>query len=246
MTSKAADYFSGDIAINYDDDHAFAFKKTAMEPCVDLLAELAGKGPVLEFAIGTGRIAIPLISRGLKVDGIEYSADMIAELQKKPAAKNVRVLQGDMATTKMGGNYSLVFLVFNTLMNLTTQSSQVACFQNAADHLKMDGFFVVEVIVPRLRSLPPGQLAVPFRLSDAALGFDTYDTVNQGLTSHHFKKRPDGTGTHHAVPFRYVWPAELDLMAQMAGMRLRSRWADWDQSPFTAESVKHISVWEKI
>jgi SAM-dependent methyltransferase len=219
------DWFAGLVAERYDDDREIASPE-AVDPVVDFLEPLA-TGGALELGIGTGRIALPLAARGVRVAGIDLSPDMVARLRAKPGGAGIPVAFGDFATTSVGGDVTLVYLVFNTIMNLTTQDAQVACFRNAAAHLRAGGAFVVEVMVPELRRLPPGERRV---------GIDEYDVVNQGLVSHH---------EHVSVPFRYVWPAELDLMARLAGMTLRERWADWRRSPFTDESTAHVSVWTK-
>jgi SAM-dependent methyltransferase len=215
------DWFAGSVAERYDDDREVASPE-AVEPVVDFLEPLAGGG-ALELAIGTGRIAVPLASRGVRVAGIDLSPDMVAQLRRK--TEHIPVAIGDMATTRVEGTFSLVYLVFNTIMNLTTQDAQVACFRNAAAHLLAGGRFVVEVMVPQLQRLPPGETRV---------GIDEYDVVGQGLVSHHERV---------SVPFRYVWPAELDLMARLAGLQREERWAGWRREPFTAESTSHVSVW---
>ena len=212
---------------------------------VDFLAALAGDGGALELAIGTGRVALPLAERGVRVAGIELSPDMLAQLRVKPGADAIEVALGDMTTTRVDRSFRLVYLVFNTINNVTTQDAQVACFANAAAHLEPGGCFVIEVGVPSLQRLPPGETVRPFTLTPERLGFDEYDVVNQGLISHHYWATGDGTFRSLSVPFRYVWPAELDLMARIAGMRLRDRWSDWTGSPFTADSRKHVSVWQK-
>jgi SAM-dependent methyltransferase len=207
---------------------------------VEFLAELAGNGRALELAIGTGRIALPLAERGVPVHGIDISRAMVARIHDDRIAVTI----GDIATTRVDGTFSLVYLVFNTINNLTSQDAQVACFRNAAAHLEAGGSFVIEVGVPDLQRLPPGQTVVPFDVSADHLGFDEYDLAGQGLVSHHFSL-VDGTWERASVPFRYVWPSELDLMAQLAGLSLSGRWSDWDRAPFTAESRKHVSVWQK-
>jgi SAM-dependent methyltransferase len=241
-----ADHFAGKTAVDYDEGVAFNFAPEVLEPTIRRLVELASGGDCLEFAIGTGRVALPLHARGLRVDGIEFSPDMIAELRKKTGGTNIDVRQGDMTTTEMGRTYSLVFLVFNTIMNLTTQAAQVQCFRNASKHLNKGGKFVVEVMVPALRLYPPGAIAVPSDVSSGHVGFDTYETASQKLTSHHVTIAADGTGQTSSIPFRYVWPSELDLMAELAGLKLHSRHADWTQTPFDDNSRSHVSVWEKI
>jgi len=219
-----------------------------VEPTVDFLAELAGTGRALELGIGTGRIALPLAARGVDVYGIELSKAMAARLHKKPGGDGIGVTIGDFATAKVEGNadgtFRLAYLVRNTIMNLTTQAAQVACFQNVAAHLEPGGCFVIEVLVPGLQRLPPGETFQVFHVSDAHWGIDEYDVANQGLISHHLRII-DGRLDRQSVPFRYAWPAELDLMAQLAGMQLRDRWAGWNREPFTSESRQHVSVWEK-
>ena len=218
---------------------------------VDLLAELAGAGPALELAIGTGRIAAPLAQRGVPVHGIELSKAMAARIAGKPGAERISITIGDMTCTRVPGEFTLAYLVFNTINNVTTQPGQVACFVNAAAHLQAGGHFVVEVGVPALRRLPPGQDVVPFGVAPDTsgggyLGFDHYDTATQQFTSNHVTvDGPAGTGTFRTIPFRYVWPAELDLMACIAGLELSHRWADWDRTQFTADSTRHVSVWTK-
>lgn len=242
MTSS--DVWSAETAERYDAGLAEMGTDAVLEPTLEFLADLAGDGRALEFAIGTGRVGVRLVRRGIPVAGIEYSPHMLAELRAKVGPEELPAIEGDMATASVPGEFALVYLVFNTIMNLKTQDEQVACFANAARHLRPGGHFVIECMVPRLRSLPPGQLAHPFEVSEAHLGFDTYDLVHQGLTSHHF--HPEGPGYRRSsVDFRYVWPAELDLMARLAGLRLLRRVADWDGSPFTDDSASHVSVWQK-
>jgi len=235
-------HFGEELAARYDDLAANMFAPEVVEPAVDFLAELAGGGSALELGIGTGRIALPLAQRGVHVHGIELSEAMVARLRPKPGGEDIAVTIGDFATTTVDATFSLAYLVWNTINNLTTQDQQVACFANAAAHLEPGGCFVIEVGVPKLRRLPPGQTYVPFDVSPDHLGFDEYDVVNQGLVSHHYYP---AVGEQVSMPFRYVWPAELDLMARLAGMSLRERWSDWNRAPFTAESTKHVSVWQK-
>jgi len=239
------DHFGEAVAARYDAASADAYAPDVVGPAVELLAELAGDGAALELAVGTGRIALPLAARGVPVHGIDLSAAMLAQLEAKPGAEAIGVTEGDMATTRVEGTFSVVYLVFNTIMNLTSQDEQVACFANAAAHLRPGGCFVVEVGVPDLRRLPPGETARPFHVGPTRLGFDTYDVARQGLVSHHWTVLEDGAVDVRAIPFRYVWPAELDLMARLAGMRLRSRWSGFTREPFTAESRAHVSVWER-
>jgi SAM-dependent methyltransferase len=240
------DYFGESVAARYDAGDAEMFTPAAVDPAVDFLAALAtGSGTALEFGIGTGRIALPLSGRGTTVHGIDLSEAMVARLRAKPGADRISVTIGDFATTSAGQSFDLVYLVYNTIGNLTSQDDQVECFRNAAAHLVPGGHFVIEVGVPGLRMLPPGQDAVPFTVRPDRLGFDAYDIVNQGLVSHHYRRAADGRWESMSVPFRYVWPSELDLMARLAGLRLAQRWGDWDRSPFTADSGKHVSVWRK-
>jgi SAM-dependent methyltransferase len=236
------DYFGEEVAERYDGGPMFS--PEVLDPTVDFLAALAVEGGALEFGIGTGRVALPLAARGVRVHGIDLSEAMVAKLREKPGAERVGCTVGDFATTRVDEVFSLVYLVFNTIGNLTTQDEQVACFQNAAAHLEPGGCFVIEVGVPDLQRLAPGERFYPFDVSGDHLGFDEYDVANQGLVSHHFWPE-DGGWQRASLPFRYVWPAELDLMARLAGMRLRERWEDWNRSPFTGESRKHVSVWER-
>ncbi|MFC8364765.1 class I SAM-dependent DNA methyltransferase [Streptomyces griseorubiginosus] len=237
-------YFPESVAATYDESSAGMFTAEAVDPAVEVLAGLAGAGRALELGIGTGRIALPLAGRGVEVHGIELSPAMADRLRAKPGGEAVGVTLGDFATARAPGTFSVAYLVFNTIMNLTSQDAQVDCFRNVAAHLEPGGTFVIEVMVPQLRRLPPGQNAVPFHVGETRLGFDTYDTATQAMASHHVRV-VDGRGSFRSIPFRYVWPAELDLMARLAGMRLRDRWADWSGAPFTAESESHVSVWER-
>ena len=236
--------FDERIASTYDHPDDEMWTGVAIDPVVDVLAGLAGNGRALEFAIGTGRIAIPLAARGVPVVGIELSNAMVARMRAKPGGDRIPVTIGDIAKTTVDGTFRIVFLVFNTIMNLTTQAAQVACFRNAAAHLEPGGRFVIEVLIPDLRRLPPGEGHVVFAASPTHWGIDEYDVANQGLISHHFTVADEGIELD-SMPFRYVWPAELDLMAEMAGMRLLDRWAGWTGEPFTSESRSHVSVWEK-
>jgi SAM-dependent methyltransferase len=238
-------YFGEDVAAGYDDDDSTEFAPHTLAATTELLAELAGDGDALELAIGTGRVAVPLTRRGVTVHGIELSRAMVERLRAKPESASIPVMIGDMTSTRLDHTFALVYLVFNTIGNLTSQQAQVDCFRNAAAHLEVGGTFLIEVGVPDLRRLPPGQDSVPFDVSPKHIGFDVYDVATQAMSSHHITF-PDGRPKYSSIPFRYVWPAELDLMAQLAGMRLRDRWQDWDRSPFTSDSTKHISVWEKI
>ncbi len=238
------DHFGEEVAARYDDPSDEMFQPAAIEPAVDFLADLAGNGAALEFAVGTGRIALPLARRGVRVSGIDLSTAMVERLRAKPGGEEIDVTIGDFATTRVDGGFALVYLVFNTIGNLTTQDEQVACFANAAAHLQPGGCFVIEVGLPQLQRLPPGERFRPFDVSPAHLGFDEYDLARQGLISHHYSL-VDGRWELHSLPMRFVWPAELDLMARLAGMRLRERWGGWLREPFTHDSAKHVSVWEK-
>jgi SAM-dependent methyltransferase len=237
-------HFGERIAATYDDEAGELFQPAAIDPVVDLLVELAAGGRALELGIGTGRIAVPLAQRGVPVHGIDLSRAMVARLRAKPGAEAIGVTIGDFATTTVEGTFAVAYLVFNTIQNLTTQADQVACFRNVAAHLEPGGTFVIEVGVPELRRLPPGETVRPFHVSEGYWGFDEFDVANQGLISHHLSIVDDRVD-RVSIPFRYVWPAELDLMAQLAGMRLRDRWEGWRREPFTSESRDHVSVWEK-
>ncbi len=237
-------YFDDRVAERYDANSADMFEPAVVDPVVDLLADLAGDGGALELGIGTGRIALPLSRRGVRVHGVDLSPAMVTRLQAKPGADAVGVTIGDFATTKVGGTFRLAYLVYNTIMNLTTQDEQVECFRNAAAHLEPGGCFVIEVGVPELQRLPPGETVRAFTLTPTRLGFDEYDIAAQGLVSHQYWVI-DGQLDVFSVPFRYVWPAELDLMARLAGMTLRDRWSGWKREPFTSASTTHVSVWEK-
>jgi SAM-dependent methyltransferase len=237
-------YFDERVAATYDETTAELFDPAVVEPTVDFLAEVAGTGRALELGIGTGRIALPLAARGVEVHGIELSRAMADRLRAKPGGEGIGVTIGDFSTARADGTFRLAYLVRNTIMNVTTQAAQVACFQNVAAHLEPGGCFVIEVVVPGLQRLPPGETFQVFHVSDTHWGIDEYDVANQGLTSHHLRIINDRLDCL-SIPFRYAWPAELDLMAELAGMRLRERWAGWKREPFTSESREHISVWEK-
>ena len=232
-------FFGERVAAHYDERSG-----DAPAAVIDVLAELAGDGAALELAIGTGRIALPLAERGVRVAGIDSSEAMLRRLRAKPGADRIEAVAGDMAAARVDGEFSLVFLVFNTISNLTTQDAQVACFQNAADHLRSGGRFVIENNVPALQSLPPGQTVLPFRADHEGFSYDVYDVVTQNFSSQHFYI-VDGRLEAFPVDFRYAWPAELDLMARLAGMRLEHRWAGWRREPFTALSPGHVSVYLK-
>ncbi len=240
---SSSDLWDAETAERYDESSAFMFAPEVLDPAVRFLADIAGDGPALEFAIGTGRVAIPLAERGVSVAGIELSQPMVDQLRKKRA--DIPVVVGDMATSTMPGRFSLVYVVWNSIGNLRTQTEQVACFRNAARHLAPGGRFVIELWIPGIRRFPPGQAAVPFHIGRHHVGFDTYDMTTQQGTSHHYRHHSDGTVTYGDSNFRYIWPGECDLMAQLAGMHLERRVADWNSSPFTNDSENHVSVWRK-
>jgi SAM-dependent methyltransferase len=237
-------YFDERIAARYDADAADMFEPAVLDPTVNFLADLAGTGDALELGIGTGRIALPLSRRGIRVHGIDLSQAMTARLRAKPGADDIDVTIGDFATASVGRTFQLAYLVFNTIMNLTTQDEQVECFRNVAAHLNPGGRFVIEVEIPGLQRLPPGETVRAFTVSPTRLGFDEFDIAKQILFSHHYWA-VDGQLEVFSAPYRYVWPAELDLMARIAGMTLRERWSGWNREPFTSDSTKHVSVWEK-
>ncbi|MGN9816612.1 class I SAM-dependent DNA methyltransferase [Streptomyces sp. SD11] len=240
---QQAEIWDAATARRYDTPGTGMFAPETLGPTVDRLAHLAGEGAALEFAIGTGRVAVPLAGRGVPVTGIELSPPMVEQLRAKADEATIPVVVGDMATTVAPGEYSLVYLVYNTISNLLTQAEQVECFRNAARHLIPGGRFVIELWVPELRKLPPGQDAMVWQSDPDYIGLDTYDVLRQHVVSHHF--RFDGTERARLFrsPHRYIWPAELDLMAQLAGLELESRHADWDGKAFTADSRSHVSVY---
>ena len=237
----SSDVWDAETAERYDEASAFMFASDVLDPAVGRLAALAGDGPALELAIGTGRVAVPLAERGVVVSGIELSAPMVDRLHEK--RPDVPVVIGDMATSTVPGQFSLVYLVWNGLGNLRTQAEQVACFRNAARHLAPGGRFVIELWVPGIRRFPPGQAAVPFHVGEHHVGLDTYDMTTQQGTSHHYRRHPDGTVTYGASNFRYVWPAECDLMAQLAGLELEQRDGNWNGDPFDTDSENHVSTY---
>jgi SAM-dependent methyltransferase len=240
---EQSEIWDATAAAEYDTAGEGMFAPEVLGPTVDLLSELAGGGAALELAVGTGRVAIPLIERGVQVSGIELSRPMIDRLREKADETTLPVVEGDMASTQVPGTFSLVYLVFNTISNLLTQGEQVECFRNAARHLAPGGRFVIELWVPQLRSLPPGSPATVFHTGDGYIGLDTYDVLDQQVVSHHFRFGVGREATHAISPHRYIWPAELDLMALLAGFELEARYADWDRSVFTAESRSHVSVY---
>ena len=238
------DYFGERIAASYDATLADMFDPDVVDPAVSFLADLAGRGRALELGIGTGRIALPLSERGVRVHGIDLSASMVKRLRAKPGGSNIDVTIGDFATTKVEGTFTLAYLLFNTITNLLTQDEQVECFRNVAAHLEPGGRFVIEVFIPILQRLPPGETIRAYSATPTRLDFDEYDVATQTLRSHHYTVS-NGRLEIFSLPFRYVWPAELDLMARLAGMTLCERWGGWTREPFTNESTSHVSVWEK-
>ncbi|MEV6257004.1 class I SAM-dependent methyltransferase [Nocardia sp. NPDC051929] len=238
------DYFGEQVAASYDESSAAMFEPGVVDPAVTFLAESAEDGPALEFGIGTGRIALPLAARGVPVHGIDTSPAMLARLRAKAGGDEIAVTVGDFASTKLTSRFSLVYLVFNTIMNVTTQAGQVACFRNAAAHLRPGGRFVVEVMMPGLRGLAPGRNTVLSRTGSSKWAYDEYDIATQTMSSNYIEV-VEGRGSYRSIPFRYVWPAELDLMAEIAGLRLDARWDGWTREPFTSESRGHVSVWQK-
>jgi len=238
-------YFGESVAARYDDHSWSMFDPAVVEPAVQRLAALADGGAALEFAIGTGRIALPLSERGVTVAGIDNSEPMLARLREKPGADTIEAVAGDMATTKVDGDFTLVYLVFNTIFNLTTQDGQVACFENAARHLESGGRFVIEARVPEVQRLGFGNTVLPWRADPTALSFYVYDVVTQRLSGRHYYVEDDGALRPSPIEMRYVWPSELDLMARIGGLALEHRWGGWNEEPFTALSPSHVSVYRK-
>jgi SAM-dependent methyltransferase len=237
-------HFGERVAKSYEARWPELFEPGMIDPVVEFLAGLAGDGAALELGVGTGRIAIPLSRHGVPVHGIDLSPDMLAELRSRPGAERIGVTLGDFSTTRVAGSFRLAYLVRNTIMNLTTQDAQVTCFQNVADQLDPGGCFVIEVIVPALQRLPPGETIRAFAVTPAHLGFEEVDVATQIAWSHHWWLL-DGRAETLSAPFRYVWPSELDLMARLAGLTLRERWSGWNREPFTSDSTQHVSVWQK-
>ena len=236
--------FDERIARTYEAKWPELFEPAVVHPAVDFLADLAGTGAALELGIGTGRLAIPLRRRGVRVRGIDLSPHMVAELRAKPGSDDIDVTIGDFATTRAGGTFALAYLVRNTITNLTSQDEQAACFANVAAQLEPGGCFVIENYIPELRRLPPGETIHAFTVTPTHLGFEEYDVATQIAVSHHYWVTGGQLETY-STPHRYVWPSELDLMARLAGLTLRERWSDWARSPFTSDSSTHVSVWEK-
>ena len=229
----------------YDQVYTAMAEPSVLGPMAGLLAELARGGPALEFAVGTGRVALALSARGIAVHGLELSRPMAERMSAKPGADAVPVTIGDMTTARVpGAPFALVYLVANTIMNVTTQDGQLAVFANAAAHLAPGECFVLEVIVPQIRRVPPGESARVFTLQPDHVGIETFDDlVGQIAWSHHWIEA-GGHLVRHSAPYRYVWPSELDLMARIAGFRLRDRWAGWDRAPFTSASRSQVAVFE--
>lgn len=234
-----------EIAEVYDQTSAAMFDAAVVDPVVDMLVELAAGGPALELAIGTGRLALPLSARGVSVRGIELSPHMVEQLKRKPGADAIPVTIGDMTTTRVKGEFALVYLVFNTIMNVTTQDEQVAVFANASAHLAPGGVFVVEVLVPQIRRVPPTERGRIFAMKDDHVGIETFDDVEAQISWSHHWMQVDGRLVYHSAPYRYVWPSELDLMARLAGLRLRNRWSGWKRQPFSGTGVDQVVVYQK-
>jgi len=245
LSPMASITWGPDIAEVYDETYTAGFDPATLDPVVDFLADLARGRPAVEFAVGTGRVALPLAERGIPVQGIELSPHMAERLRAKPGAEAVPVTIGDMTTTRVPGSFSLVYLLANTIMNVTRQDEQVAVFVNAAEHLEPGGCFVVEVMVPQLQHVPPGDTTRVFRLDPGHVGIETFDDLaGQIAWSHHWID-VRGRLVHHSAPYRYVWPSELKLMGAIAGFRLKDRWATWQREPFSSESTSQIAVFEK-
>lgn len=233
------------LAEVYDETYEAEFRPEVLDPMVDVLEEVAAGGPALEFAVGTGRVALPLATRGVPVQGIELSPHMADRLRAKPGADKVAVTVGDMCTTRLSDQFTLVYIVANSLMNVTTQREQLAVFANAAEHLTTPGFFVVELIVPQLQRVPPGEVARVFTLEEDHVGVETFDDlVGQIAWSHHWMCVDDRL-VRHSAPYRYVWPSELELMGALAGLQLQDRWANWHRDPFTSTSPRQVAVFAK-
>lgn len=232
-----------DLAGVYDAVYAWQFDPAVVDPMVDVLAGLAQGGAALELGVGTGRVALPLAARGIPVRGIELSPHMADRLRAKPGAEAVRVTVGDMTTTRIPGTFRLVYIVASSIMNVTTQDEQVAVVANAAAHLEPGGCFVVEVVVPQLWSLPLGETGRVFRLEPDHVGIETLDNTSEQIAWSHHWMVVEGRLARHSAPYRYVWPSELDLMARLAGLRLRHRWSGWGKEPFTANSKSHVAVY---
>jgi SAM-dependent methyltransferase len=246
MRAVAVSSWGKDVAEAYDATSKAMFDHAVLDPAVDVLFDLARGGPALEFAIGTGRVALPLSARGVTVQGIELSPHMAEQLSAKPGADAISVTIGDMTATRVAGAFKLVYLVWNGIMNLTTQQEQVAVFANAAAHLESGGYFVVEVVLPQLRRLPVGEAGRVFTLDPDHVGIETFDDVIGQISWSHHWMEVEGRLVRHSAPYRYVWPSELELMAQLNGLRLRDRWAGWTRAPLTSDSAEQVAVFEKV
>jgi len=240
----AETHFDDWVASRYERLWPELFDPAVVDPAVGFLAGLAGVGPVLELGIGTGRIAIPLSRRGVAVHGVDLSPAMLTQLRAQPDAGAIGVTVGDFARVTVGRTFRLAYLLRNTITNLTTQDEQIDCFRNVAAHLEPAGLFVIENYIPALQQIPPGETIRVFTRTPTHLGFEEYDVAAQIAISHHYWVI-DGELKTFSSPHRYLWPAELDLMARLAGMTLRERWTDWLRTPFTSQSRTHISLWEK-
>ena len=237
-------YFDEGIAKQYDADSTDMFEPAVVEPGCEFPRRSGAERAQLSSSA-----SVPVVSRCRSAGAAFPCTGSIcrrpwSQLRAKPGAEDIGVTIGDFATTRVDGTFTLAYLVYNTIENLTTQDEQVQCFQNVAAHLEPGGCFVIEVGVPGLQRLPPGETVRAFHVSPTRLGFDEYDIAAQGLVSHHYWLS-DGRLRNFSMPFRYVWPSELDLMARLAGLTLRERWNDWNRAPFTSASTNHVSVWEK-
>jgi SAM-dependent methyltransferase len=243
LIEVAETHFDEWIARRYARLWPETFEAAVLDPTVDLLTELAGAGAALEFGVGTGRVAIPLGKRGVRVCGIELSTAMVDELRRQ-GGDRIEVAIGDFSSTRVGGTFGLVYLVRNTITNLTTQEEQINAFRNAADHLRPGGRFLVENYIPELQRLPFGETTHVFAAKPDHVAFEEYDLTAQIAVSRHYWII-DGELRTFSSPHRYVWPSELDLMARLAGMTLEERWADWQGTPFSGSSRSHVSIWTK-
>jgi SAM-dependent methyltransferase len=242
MSEYDAETYGERIAHVYDE----WYSAPADEQMISTLAELAGGGRALELGIGTGRVALPLAAAGVEVHGIDSSEAMVAELRAKRGGKRIPITIGDFADVAVEGTFSLVFVVFNTFFALTSQDDQVRCFQNVARRLTEDGVFVIEAFVPDVTRFTGGQTVrtTSVETDRVTLEASSHDPVRQRVVSQHVVICEDGAKLY-PIHIRYAWPAELDLMARLAGLRLRDRWADWDRQPFAADSTQHVSVFER-
>lgn len=245
MANVDASTYGDRFADIYDEVHAHLSTPDVIDPMVDVLAELAGDGAALELGIGTGRIALPLAQRGVEVHGLDASEAMVAKMREKPGGTGIPVTTGDFQQLAVEGPYSLIYVVFNTLFALPSQEAQVNCFRSVAEHLTDDGAFLIEAFVPDMTRFDRSQRVSTGIVEHdlVSIDLDRHDPTTQTVASSHIYITPKGVQMY-PVDIRYAWPSELDLMAQLAGMRLRSRWADWRRNPFTAASTGHVSVYE--